>query len=161
MAEFRVRYITEKNDPVSALIRMFTYSMWSHAEIVLPDGTYLGAHASGGVMIRPADYCKPTRERRYSIPVTDEALEKMLTFAHAQVGKPYDFKAIFGLAIHQPWSTADRWFCSELVTAIADAGPVTMLNVQREYVKLITPDMSHLSPLLTSNGGHCYYSFPA
>lgn len=156
MAEFRVRYITQ-NDPVSVMIRAVTYSMWSHAEIVLPDNTYLGAHASGGVMIRSADYCKPTRERRYTIPVTDEALATMLAFAHAQVGKPYDFKAIFGLALHQPWATADRWFCSELVTATADAGNLTMLNVQRDYVKLITPDMSHLSPLLTSSGGKCYY----
>jgi hypothetical protein len=155
MNYLKIRFITEK-DFVSMAIRGVTYSQWSHAEIELPDGSFLGAHAKGGVQIRKPDYCKPTRDRRYAVPVADDAAyANMLKFANDQLGKGYDFKAIAGLVCHQAWNNATEWFCSELVAAIAYAGNMSMLNVEREFVTLITPEMLHLSPLLIVTS---YYS---
>jgi hypothetical protein len=159
MADFSIRFITEGGFVCTA-IRGFTFSQWSHAEIILPEGTYLGAHAGGGVQIRASNYVVPTRERRYSIPVPDQMLEDILNFAKAQIGKGYDYDAIGQIVIHKhdPWANANRWFCSELVAASANAGGLVLLNVVREYVNLITPEMLHLSTRLV---GRCTYQFPS
>ena len=154
MAYFRIRFITEP-DWISSAIRTVTDSQWSHVEIVLPDNSYLGAHHPSGVQIRPYDYCQPLRERRYQIPVSESALGKMLNFAHAQVGKPYDTADIFSILLHKNWQDSEAWICSELVAATAEAGGVFMLNVQAQYTHKITPEMLHLSPLLI---GNCYFS---
>ncbi len=154
MAYFRLRFITEP-DWVSASIRAVTSSLWSHVETILPDGTYLGAHYPSGVQIRPLDYCKPMRERRYKIPVSDAALGQMLAFAHAQVGKPYDTTDIFGILMHEGWNNPDAWICSALETATMEAGGIFPLNVEVGYTPKITPEMLHLSPLLI---GNCYFS---
>jgi uncharacterized protein YycO len=150
---YRIRFVTEEGF-ISSAIRGFTNSQWSHAEIVLPDGSYLGALADG-VRIRPADYCKTTNERRYAVPVESDALAQMMAFAHEQVGKPYDLFDIAGLATHRNWHEDSAWICSELVAATAEAGGLFMLNVDPEFVYHITPEMLHLSPMLI---GHCYFS---
>lgn len=152
---FKIRFITESGF-VSGGIRFVTESRWSHVDIILPDGTYLGARSEGGVQIRPANYCVPTRERRYAIPVEAEALEKMLTFAHAQIGKGYDFSDIAGILLREDWNSSDKWDCSMLATATAEAGGLYMLNVEPSWTYKVTPEMLHLSPYLKDR---CYYRF--
>lgn len=156
MAFFRLRFVTE--DALdSALIRWETRCLYSHIDIVMPDGQYLGARHKGGVAIRPVDYMRPTRERRYAIPVEDNALAAMMTFGMAQVGKPYDDRDIIGMALHTDWHSADStaWICSELGMAYPLAGGLALLNVLAGYTYRITPDDLHLSPLLIAR---CYYS---
>ena len=149
---FRIRFISEAGF-VSAAIRDVTDSQWSHVDIILPDGFYLGARSNGGVQVRPPNYCKPIRERRYAIPTTPDQLDAMLTFARAQIGKPYDFLDIAGLLAHRDWRRPNAWMCSELAAATAEAGNMPMLNAEAQFVNHITPEMLHLSPLLI---GHCY-----
>ena len=116
MESISIRFVTEK-DVISQAIRGVTWSAFSHVEFVLDDGTTLGAHASGGVAIRPIDYDVFSNEERYRIAVTAEAKAAILAYAHAQVGKPYDFTDIAGIMLHRDWRNEDRWICSELVTA--------------------------------------------
>ena len=155
MGLFKIRFITEP-DWISTAIRDVTNSQWSHTEIMLPDGRYLGAHSDGGVQIRPANYCVPTRERRYSIYVADPQLDKILLFAKSQLGKPYDYADIAGLLTHLDWHDKGRWICSELVAAAAEAGGLYLINAEPKFVSRVTPEMLHLSPLLI---GNCNYEF--
>jgi uncharacterized protein YycO len=114
-----LRFVTS-HDPVSDGIRAFEYGFWAtHVEALMPDGTLLGAHAQGGVEARPHDYDKFefTRERYVSIPATPAQIDAFNTFLRAQVGKPYDFRAIAGIALQRDWQSEDAWFCSELVAA--------------------------------------------
>lgn len=154
MALFEIRFIT-CGDFISDAIRDVTNSEWSHVEIIMPDGSYTGAHNPSGVQNRPANYCVPTRERRYAIPVLDTQLGKMTDFLRAQIGKPYDRTDIAGLLLHRDWHDTDGWICSELVAAVAEAGGLSMLNAQPQFVHKITPEMLHLSPHLI---GRCTYS---
>jgi hypothetical protein len=158
MPDFRLRFVTDDSF-ISRGIRFVEggSSVFSHVEIILPDGSYLGAHNPEGVEIRPADYCTPTRERRYAIPVEQADLDKMLAFAHAQVGKRYDLSDIRGIMFHRNWHDPTKWICSELVAAIAEAGGLWMLNVLPEHTNAITPEMLHLSPVLIN---HCYFHTP-
>jgi uncharacterized protein YycO len=152
-----IRFITEA-DLISDAIRVETWSPFSHVEFILDDGTYLGAHASGGVAIRPAYYCKPTREERYAIPCTQEQKDAILAYAHSQIGKPYDFTDIVGILIHRDWHAEDSWICSELVAAAFEKGGLPLLHTPMGIVSRITPEQDYLSSLLINR---MTYQFPA
>ena len=114
-----LRFVT-CHDPVSDGIRAFEYGFWAtHVEARMPDGTLLGAHANGGVQARPHDYDKSefTRELYVSIPATPAQTDAFHSFLRAQVGKPYDFLAIAGIALQRDWQSENAWFCSELIGA--------------------------------------------
>lgn len=135
MSSVRIRLVTA-SDPISWLIRGAEMGfLFSHAEVVMPDGTYLGAHADGGVEARPPGYdakYKPV-ELMIDVPCTDTQADSFHAYLKSQIGKPYDMGAIRDLAIGtalpvagalaqaaedpQPWLEPDAWFCSELVIA--------------------------------------------
>lgn len=154
MAEFKLRFI---NSPgfISEAIDLVTNSLWDHTEIQTESGSYIGAHASGGVEERPADYCTPTRERRYAIPCTDEQLATMMKYARSKIGTKYDFEDIAGLLFRdRKLHTEGRAICSAFVLMTAFSGSLFMLNVGPGWEFLISPETLHLSPLLI---GHCTY----
>jgi len=151
MGVIKLRFVTE-TDVISGAVSWFQGgSLWSHVEFVLPDGTFLGARAVGGIKIRAVDYIKPSkikRQRVYAIPVDDATEEAILTFAHSQIGKSYDFSTILGIAAHTSWHNSDEWICSEFVTACCLKGGLSLLNVEPDFVYKVTPEMVHLSPAL-------------
>lgn len=152
MANIIIRFVTQE-DVESIAIRAYTWCAFSHVEFVLDDGTTLGARTdhNPGVQIRPINYAKFSNEERYNIPVTDEQKAIIMAFAHAQVGKPYDVKDIFGIFTHRDWRDDGSWICSELVTAAFEKGGVYLLNSQSEYVNRVTPADDYLSPMLRGN----------
>lgn len=142
-----LRLVSEKKSFASFIIRRVTYSPFSHVDVVMPDGTLLGARMSGGVQARPANYAKFDTVALFTIqlPADDEA--KFYAFLHAQLGKPYDKSGIANLAIqNRNWHDDDSWFCSELVAAAFEhAGhPLVIVpNADR-----VTPRDVSISPLL-------------
>lgn len=154
MAYFKLRFI---NNPglIGKLIDWETNSLMDHAEIETETGTWIGAHASGGVEERAADYCSPTWERRYSIPCSQTQLDLAMAYARSKIGTPYDFADIFGLLLHnRHFNTKKAAICSMFVLTAAIHGEIKMLNVLPEFAYLITPETLHLSPLLI---GNCTY----
>ncbi len=127
MATIRLRFVTT-GDWVCFLIRLTTWSEFSHVEFLLDNGTTLGAHAQGGVRIRPQNYDRFTRIQIVEVEVTEPEKAAILKFAHAQVGKGYDFLDIFGIFFHRDWRDDRRWICSELVAAAFESGRVPLLN---------------------------------
>lgn len=142
---------------ISRAITLDTNSLFDHTELgVLEDATdwkkgvsgWLGAHAKGGVEIRKPDYCTPFRDYRYAVPVTQDAYNKAMTFAHAQVGVKYDLSDIAGLLLRvRRFHSPSREICSELMLQVAQAAGLNPLNVDPPYAYLVTPDMFHLSPI--------------
>jgi hypothetical protein len=130
--------------PASWLIRWFTWSPFSHVDLVLPDGRLLGARGSGGVAIRdPEPFYKVAR---FQV----DAPDRVLDLAAEQIGKPYDWAAILGIAARGDWQDQGRWFCSELVAwAFQQAGrPLLRAN----HFHRITPRDLLLSPYLLPAG---------
>lgn len=118
---------------------------WSHVDFALPDG-YLGSQAPDGVQLRPLDYCKPTAELKCYIEVPDDGGEKVLEWAHSQIGKPYDYKSIFGFLIKRDWRDDSAWICSEYVAyAFMQAG-YPILNTQ--YCNRVSPSIASLTPYI-------------
>lgn len=140
----KLRFIAE-NDPGSWLIRYWTFYDYSHVEFVLPEG-YLGARVNGGVQIRPFDYVKPAKEVFAQVDLPAAKEWAVLSYAKAQVGKPYDLGAIIGLVLKQDWENKNAWFCSELVATAFDIAGCPIINSAQ--VDRITPRDIAISPLV-------------
>lgn len=130
-----------------AIVRMATWSWCSHVGFKLDDGRVLDATPEAGVSIRNA---KDDASTRYfhidSTWLGQIERERLLAFAMAQIGKPYDWLAIVGFGLRRDWHDDDAWFCSELVAgAFAYAGRPLL---QADHLDRITPRDLLMSPLL-------------
>lgn len=110
---------------LSRLVRLATWSTYSHVDYVIFDDeltktkegySLLGAQGDG-VKIRPANYEHFTCYERVILTVTDEQYDKFIAFLTVQIGKKYDYTALFGILFHRDWQETDSWFCSELQAA--------------------------------------------
>lgn len=132
-----LRFVTG-NDWISNAIRVGEHDGWpTHTEALMPEGGYLGAHLSGGVMIRPIGYDdgSRTRELLITIDASKDQNDKFHAFLKAQIGKPYDKAAIAGLALNRNWRTPDSWFCSELMAAaLEECGYLFKLSVTDNHI---------------------------
>lgn len=108
----------------SFLTRFFTGgARWSHCGVYDQDRrVVIEALMFRGVVETPylewaARY--PSWEGAYiSCPSDIDAL----AFARAQVGKPYDYLAAFGVPWRTSWDDEGKWYCSELLEAALAAG---------------------------------------
>lgn len=106
----RIQIVTEKWNPISAAIRYSTRSWASHLELIDTEAKVtLGARA-GGVQLRDARLDNYSRVEQF----TFEGIEKVYEWCKTQIGKPYDYSAIFGMAADRDWHDESKWFCSEL-----------------------------------------------
>ena len=107
MAFVRVRFVTSR-DPISWIIRAAEMGfLFSHVETIMPEGTYLGAHADGGVVARPAGYDAAFNpiETVVEVPCAQQQADTFHAFLRDQVGKPYDMHQIRTLAGHEAWAS--------------------------------------------------------
>ena len=98
----------------SWLIRMFTWGRFSHVGIVDGDNV-IEAVGFKGVVVTPLEEFK----QRYSYTELAyfpcECLDQAYYLAYNEVGKKYDWLAIFGHIFRRRWDNPDRWVCSELI----------------------------------------------
>lgn len=120
----------------SALIRVATWSPWSHVGLVVGDSVIDAAPGEGVRLIsmaqleRESDHCK-------LVELPCRRPDVMALAASQQIGKPYDWSAIFGLTLHRDWSEPDKWFCAELVAwAFAEAGEPLF---RHDVISRVTP----------------------
>lgn len=136
MAKVVLRFVTTRS-LFSWIVRQACWSKFSHVEFALADG-YLGAQGIGGVQLRPFDYEKNPIETFRYVNVTDKEYDAIMRYARAQIGKPYDWSGIFGIATHRDWHRANSWFCSELVAACFDFANHPLI---KDKVDRVTPEM--------------------
>lgn len=125
----RVQIVTDKWNPISMCIRFFTRHWASHCEFIDTErNVTLGARAIGGVKFRDAS------KDRYSIveQFTAEGIKEAYEWASLQVGKKYDFKAIFGILLDQDLEDLDRFDCSKLLhlSFIKSSDPRPLLSTR-------------------------------
>jgi len=153
MPALTIRFINEPGI-VSRLITWETDSLFCHTEGLSRDGNaWVGAHAHTGVEARPLDWCEPTFERRYAIPVGTVAYERAMAFMDSKIGLPYSYKDILGLALHKRIGYSDHeLICSAFMLLWLQAAGLQPLNVLESFSYLVTPETLHLSPLLIGRG---------
>lgn len=80
---------------------------------------------------------------------------KWLEFLMSQLGKPYDYEAIWGFLLNRDWREPDSWICSELqARALEVAGIVPCLYLA---CNKITPVALALA--VSAAGAKCVESF--
>ena len=145
----RVRFVAGGGF-VGGSIRWVTNSLFQHVEFGTPENTWIGAHAQGGILERPADYAQYARQYVYDVPCTESQLEQLMIWARKQIGIKYNYSDIVGLLIRKrKWTTPNRFICSQFCTLglLEIFGAPRVLNVLGDYAYLVTPETLHLSPL--------------
>jgi len=135
-----ITVIFSKNHlPLSWFIRAFTFSKWSHCAVV--DGTKVvestgakGVNEGSLFSFIDRNYTYATRK----FTVTKEQKQIILDTMRSQIGKKYDFRAIFGMPFKRDWQEDDCWFCSELIAYAFDKAGVPL--VSKNAVHRVTPE---------------------
>jgi uncharacterized protein YycO len=98
----------------SWVVRVFSWSSWSHTAILTDDGRVLEAvWPRVREITHDAFQADNTVVKIVELPCSDPA--SAVAWARAQVGKRYDLLAVVGFAFHRTWTDTRQWFCSEFV----------------------------------------------
>jgi hypothetical protein len=106
------------------------YGGWSHVDLLLPDGTCLGARSDAiggkppGVQIRPAGYARWKRRTVLGLPCSPTEELIAIDYARSQIGCQYDKRDILGFILGRQLQTKGEWICSALQLAVAEAAGV-------------------------------------
>jgi len=119
------------SDDVSVLIERFTRSPYSHALLILPDGSLWESAPGKGVQHLPS-FAAAYGDQKvdvFQMPLSDAQTAAILAFCQSRNGTPYAWKgdAAFvtggGMGDPDPGSL----FCSEFVFAAFQAAPIDLL----------------------------------
>jgi len=135
---------------LSRLIRWRTWSDYSHAAWVFPDGSVIEAW-KGGVTHAPSilsAHASDTEVHLFALDLTIEQRWAIQDFLIAQIGKPYDYAGILGFLAAAKTENPDRWFCSELLFSAVKQARINLLA--RIPAWKVYPGLLALSPLLRS-----------
>lgn len=119
----RIIFATRRKYIPAVLLRILTLSKFSHMAVLLDDNTVIEAAAFKGVVRGSFENFTKIYDRVIiqDLPLPNE--EAAINFLLEQIGKPYDWTAIFGIVFRNgKWTDLDSWFCSELVEAAVKAG---------------------------------------
>jgi hypothetical protein len=160
---------------VSLLIAAACRSDFSHVDIVLKDGTLLGASDSPnapylqgnprGVAIRPPDYQPFAIRRQAHLKCSPEVEENFLAVAKSQLGEPFDnsaMKAVFKPDAHtgRDWRDADAWFCSEHVAWCLEVSRFFLWELLISKDRVTPPDLILITNFAIANADTFYKPIP-
>lgn len=134
---------------LSALIRWQTWSSYSHAAIVLPDGYIVEAwHRGPGVRRKLLKSTKGVDVFNVK-GLTEEQSAVAEKFAMDQIGQKYDYFGVLRFLNRRKVGDNGKWFCSELVYAAFKAAGVHLLSKDTQP-NMVSPGLLSRSPLLFS-----------
>ena len=121
----------------SLIIRMVTWSAYSHVDFILDEERVLGATAPNGVNVEPIRNRLAKASKAVVMEINDVDLDKAKEFAIAQLGKKYDWTNIIGIYLHRDWQDSDSWSCAELIAAILKHSGVQLFDIK--FYHRVTP----------------------
>lgn len=138
MAQIQLLFVT-KDDIVSRLIRWFTWSDWSHVELILSDNHVIGSTWKAGVRrtYMAEALAGVTKASIYAIECDEESAHVFTAAVLRQEGKPYDLGAVFGFVFRKNWQDVNKWFCSELIAYGAMRANISLL---KQIPSRVTPN---------------------
>lgn len=106
---------TNSHMPFAPLIRVFSWSKYSHMVILIDDGKNVLHSDFHGVRIEPIEDLQKRSKNWMIVEYECECPEKVIEACKTQLGKPYDFGGIIGIALRDVNLQDDsKWWCSEL-----------------------------------------------
>ena len=139
----KLLYCRSRN-PLSWLIRLITWSDWSHIVILAPDGSSAVEAAWGGVKATTLLKAILSNDIVQCVEHPCSDPDQSWLWAMAQVGQPYSYLGLMGMLVHQDWRRAGTWECSSLATeALAQGGSPPF---REEVLAEITPQHLWMLP---------------
>lgn len=139
-----IKLLFSTNNGIGArLIRLGTWSKYSHCDVFTEDGSIIGAVPFKGVI----EYDPSIRlKNQYEICVIENVdAAKVIEGVKQQLGKSYDWTGVMSLSIHRDWHSPDKWFCSELLAWAVERAGTPVIN---KYSNRVTPQDLLESPLV-------------
>ena len=131
----------------SNAITLFTWSDYSHVELVRGDQVF-GANADlGGVSQLPLAQ-RIAESKRHAFFTTPADPDAVHHYVMSQFGKPYDWDDVLGLMVHHDWRGTSKWMCSELIAWAHLQAGTPLLNESYPFDR-VTPQTLLTSVLLT------------
>jgi uncharacterized protein YycO len=135
---------------ISRLIRFQTRSVYSHAAVLLDDGTVYEAWQTGGVrrIATPFEgHSKGTEIDVYEIPELTQASQwAVKAFIKQHLGEKYDFSSVARFVSRRDTNEDNgKWFCSELVLRAFEAAGYPLLHA---VAGMMSPRDVGISPLI-------------
>lgn len=137
----KIVFFKTKGYVIPRLIRFFTFSNWNHVGMVV-DGDYYESEYGSGVTKNFDRYFHTSSEIETIVidsSIDDEIIMKK--FLEAQLGKKYDWTAIFGLPFRKNWQTKEKWFCSEIIAQSLINGKCLELPVSNKPYRITPRDL--------------------
>lgn len=135
---------------LSRAIRWWTRTEFSHVGVERANGNFLEAWTHGVRMVADyaTDHARGTPVEWYRIegakPAQREAMERFIV---SQLGKPYDYRGLFGFISRKDYTdNPDKWFCSELVFQACKVAGIDLLARVPAYK--VSPGAIWTSPRL-------------
>ena len=117
--KIKVAFYKGKGNFINTIVRWWTGSVYSHAELILDDDkTWIGISPfiKSKISKRIETSIDPSKWDFYSIDITEEQHEVILEFFHETKGEGYDW---FGMLMSQFLTCKikhrKRWYCSEWI----------------------------------------------
>lgn len=148
MSNIYLRF-TRTNTLVGALIRWWTNCPINHVEYYIPEGNRVISADSDGVKLKGAGLKYNPDHHYYMTGVTDpDVVKEIEKILFAEVGKPYDWKAIFSFITNHDRHSKKAWMCSELIAYAFEEVGCDWFSDNAKYQK-ITPRDLYLQPMLS------------
>lgn len=129
------------------------YGFWcTHCEVVMPDGSLLGAMGDG-VKARPPGYDAGnfSQEMFFEVKATPEQEEIFHGFLESQLGKPYDTWAVISFFWpSRDWQNFDAWDCSELLGTAFSECSILPKQMAVKFSRITPRDLLLLISTLTA-----------
>lgn len=133
---------------ISAAIRWQTWSEYSHAAIVMPDGSIIEAWQGLGAGVRRKWVTDWDGIDVFDIPSLTEHQSRIIeNYAIKQLGKKYDYLGVLRFLSRRRVGNNGRLFCSELFFDSFLQGGIELLA--RTRPERVSPGLLARSPLLT------------
>lgn len=139
----RALFVT--SDRVSSrLIRAADGGPASHCGVLLPSGGVLDStFTHGGVRVRSLLDFLADHRLVADIPLALPDPDAALAWGLAQVGKPYDWTALAGMALWRDWQQDDAWYCSENLAGLCVMGGWTLAGRPRRIGVHMVLELCH------------------
>lgn len=121
----------------SWIIRIVTWSAYSHVDLILDEERIVGATAPNGVDVELIKNRLAKASKAVIMEIKDVDLDKANKFAISQIGKRYDWTNIIGIYLHRDWQEDDSWSCAELVAATLKVSGLQLFD--NKFYSRITP----------------------
>jgi uncharacterized protein YycO len=143
----RIRF-SRGSGVAGGVVRFATWSWCAHVGFRFPDGSVLDATPEYGVSERVPEDDDTTRY--FAIDAPSATQYRAIGHARTMLGRPYDWRGIFGFAFRRDWHADNSFFCSELVAWAMEKAGAPLLRADK--LNRITPRDLLLSPRLHELG---------